>query len=242
MDQVDYQTAAGLLEDLLAEVQPLKGNAIQAYLPVIHGRLGECYFHGGAIAESTPSFQSGAASLRASQDEEGVIAYLGSLYEIHRYLAGNEQAAEYATRLAGVLEASGRPDEAVRFRRQAAIVRAGEPLNRVVAVVGGRYHEIGEAPLGQGNQIQFVFERNRIVLRPPRRSPTAAASSAWPGTSTRLSSRSRKLVSWTSMILIPIIRWHSLTCIFSGTPTQSRRTGASRSVPPAGSTVARGCG
>src|SRR5262249_4905055 len=97
---------------------------------------------------------------------EGIVAYNGNLYEVYRYLGQVEPAAAYAERLASALEQQGRPAEASRYRRQAAIVRAGEPLNRVVAVVDGVRHEIDEVDPVQNKRIRFVFERNRTTLRP----------------------------------------------------------------------------
>jgi hypothetical protein len=75
-----------------------------------------------------------------------VVAYLGNLYEAHRYQGQAALAAADAGRLADALDQQGRADEARCCRRLAEIVRAGEPLNRVVAVVEGRRYELDEVP------------------------------------------------------------------------------------------------
>jgi hypothetical protein len=92
---------------------------------------------------------------------------LGNLYEIHRYLGHAGAAATRAAQLADAFERLGRLDEARRYRRQEVLVREGEPLNRVVAVVDGQRYEVDE-PGALGDHIQFIFERNRITLQPAR--------------------------------------------------------------------------
>ena len=68
--------------------------------------------------------------------------------------------------MAAFLTVQGAASDAARWRTRARIVRAGEPLNRVVAVTNGATVEVDEVrPVGDF-QVQFVFERNRITLRP----------------------------------------------------------------------------
>jgi tetratricopeptide (TPR) repeat protein len=57
------------------------------------------------------------------------------------------------------------PAEAARYRRQAALVFAGEPLNRVILSVDGQRKELEEVLAGTPGRLQFAFERNRLTLR-----------------------------------------------------------------------------
>src|SRR5262249_39760098 len=130
------------------------------------GCLGECYFQEREADKAVPHLEQALQLCEQSGDKEGILAYLGSLYEAHRYLGQSEVAAGYAERLAAALAEQERAAEARRYRRQAGIVRAGEPLNRVVAVVDGVRYELDEVPVVEGKGIQLVFERNRMTLRP----------------------------------------------------------------------------
>jgi tetratricopeptide (TPR) repeat protein len=167
MGELRYREAAGLLADLLIDLRNQQGSAVDRYVPIAHGQLAACYFHGGESEKALPPMQNALALCEQHGDAEGVSAYLNGLYEVHRYLGQPEQAATTAERFAEVLAAGGQGAEAERWRKQARLVRAGEPLNRVVAVIEGRRFELDEAALpGAEGRVQFVFERNRPTLRP----------------------------------------------------------------------------
>jgi tetratricopeptide (TPR) repeat protein len=166
MAELRYREARDLLADVLIDVRDLKGTGADTYLPITHGHLGDCYFQSGEADKAIPHLEQALHLCEQNGDREGVVAYLGNLYEVHRYLGRPEAAATYAERLATALAEQGRPAEARRYRREAAIVRAGEPPNRVVAVVDGARYELDEVGEVQGKRIQFVFERGRVTLRP----------------------------------------------------------------------------
>ncbi len=168
MQELRYQEAAGRLSDLLIDVRELQGSGADAYLPLTYGRLGECYFQAGEAAKAVAPTRQALELCEKHGDVEGVIAYHGNLYEIHRYLGEAGPAAEHAERLAGVMVKAGREDDAAWYRKQAPLVRAGEPLNRVVALVGERRYELDDVPLVKDGRVQFLFERNRVSLQPSR--------------------------------------------------------------------------
>lgn len=166
MGELRYSEARQLLTDLLIDVRGLRGSGADHYLPITLGQLGECYFQSGEADKAVGPWQQALALCRQHGDAEGVAAYLGNLYEAHRYLGQAEPAAACAAELADVLEQQGQPAEAARHRQQAAIVRAGEPLNRIVALVNGRRYDPDEAPTVRDGKVQFLYERNRITLQP----------------------------------------------------------------------------
>jgi tetratricopeptide (TPR) repeat protein len=161
-----YRDAASLLTDLLIDVRGLKGSAVDAYLPVTLGELGECHFQLGEAGKAIAPTEQALEMVRRAGDAEGISAYLGNLYEAHRYLEQPEPAARYAEQLAEHLEQNGQPDEARRYRNQARLVRAGEPRNRVVVEVAGRRLEVEEVLAGVEGSVRFYFERNKLTLRP----------------------------------------------------------------------------
>jgi tetratricopeptide (TPR) repeat protein len=165
LEEMNYSQAKSLLGDLLAQARDLQGTGVDRLLPITLGRLAECHFHAGEADRSVPLFEQALAHCERTGDREGVQAYLGSLYNVHRWLGRPGPAADAARRLADLLAAQGQHDDAAQHRRQAELVAAGEPRNRVVAVVGERTCELDELD-GAPGRVRFVFERDRITLRP----------------------------------------------------------------------------
>lgn len=165
IEELDYPRAMTSLAEILAEVQGLQGSGADRLLPITLGRLAECHFHVGEAERSLPLFEQALLHCERTGDLEGAQAYLGSLYNVHRWLGRPGPAAEAARRLAEVLDAEGRPEEAAEHRRQAERVAAGEPASRVVAVVGDRTCELDEID-GSVTRVSFVFLRDRLTLRP----------------------------------------------------------------------------
>ncbi|MGI5240793.1 hypothetical protein [Dactylosporangium sp. CA-139066] len=166
MGEARFGEARALLSQALEPVRGLQGPGVDRLMPITLGMLGECCFQlGDAGAAVEPS----TAALRlceANRDLEGVLAYLGNLFEIRRYLGQCAEAAAVAERYAEVLASAGQP--AHEWRRRAAATRAGEPANRVVVVVGGRHRELGD-PGDISGPVEFVYQRNRLTLEPARR-------------------------------------------------------------------------
>ncbi|MDC3962822.1 hypothetical protein KEG38_53905 [Polyangium jinanense] len=131
---------------------------------MLTGRLGECLFHTGRVAEARAPFEATLTLCEESGDDQGALAALFSLFEVRRYLGDTAEAAATAERIASVLDRLGDADEARTFRRRAERVRAGEPRCRVVALVNGKPAELDELGGLQGS-VQFIYERNRPELR-----------------------------------------------------------------------------
>jgi tetratricopeptide (TPR) repeat protein len=166
VDEGNCREAAGRLSDLLIDVQGMTGSGPDKYLPITYGHLGNAYFQGGEAGRAVAPLEKALELCRRNGDAEGVAAYLGGLYEVHRYLGEPATAAEAAERLAEDFQAWGRPDEADAWRRRAHQQRAGEPPVRVLAEVDGRMYEIDEAPAIRDGGARFFLERNRVTLRP----------------------------------------------------------------------------
>ncbi|WP_165253056.1 tetratricopeptide repeat protein [Paludisphaera soli] len=160
--ELRYDEARSILADSLIDSRGMTGTGVDSLLPITHGLLAEAYFHAGRAAEAVSHLEHALRCCERSGDSAGIAAYLGCLFEAHRYLGQAEKAAGFADRLAAVTLGK----DASRWRTRARIVRAGEPLNRVVAVVDGVTGEVDEVRPTGDMRIQFVFERNRITLRP----------------------------------------------------------------------------
>lgn len=172
MEETRFREAIALLSDTLIDYGPLqdfRGNLVADCLAKTYGHLGYCHFQVGG-AEKALAPQAKALDLcQQHGDAEGTIAYLGNLFESHRYLGQSGPAADYAGRLAEALGTRGKADDAAWFRKQEAVVRAGEPLVRLIAVVDGRNfesYELEDALARENVRVQVVFYRNRLTLKP----------------------------------------------------------------------------
>ena len=168
MEELHYEEAIQTLSDLLTKVRNLTGPGVDKYLPITYGYLGESYFQSGEASKAISPTETARRLCEQQGDYEGVAAYDGNLYEIHRYLGQAEAAAQSAERLAHMLDKQGQKGAATKYRKQARQVRLGEPLNRVIANIDGIQFELLEIhQINIRNQkVQFVFQRNRSSLRP----------------------------------------------------------------------------
>ncbi len=152
IEQGDYEQAWKLAKEA-ARHAPF---AIGHDTAQLHAHLGECAFQLGDPARAL------VATSKALRLADDVLrpALLGNLYEIYRYLGDTFAAAEIAEKLAILC-----PENERRYRHQAALIRQGEPLVRVVADVEGRRHELDEVLEGLSGPVRLVYERNRLTLR-----------------------------------------------------------------------------
>jgi tetratricopeptide (TPR) repeat protein len=159
-----------LLSDYLPQVQNLKdfqGNLVAVSLPRTHGHLGFCYFQTRQPERAVEPLAKALELCQQYGDAQGQLAYLRNLFEVHRYLGQPELAAAYAERLSEALKDQGTRQEAAWFQRQASMVRAGEPLVRLIARSNDARWELDEVviPEKEGH-VRFDFYRNRITLQP----------------------------------------------------------------------------
>ena len=166
MEALDFEGAAGMLGDFLIDIHDFRGPVVKGYVAAANSLLGQCDFHRGRT-EDAATFLERAVQLCEEADEPvNVRANLENLFEVYRYLGRATDAADAAERVATISERMGEAVPAANWRRQAAVVRSGEPLNRVVVHLGERFFEVEEAVPGPGESVELVFRRNRITLRP----------------------------------------------------------------------------
>lgn len=165
-DDLRYPDAVAQLTDLLIDVRKLKGTAVDAYLPITLGELGECYFQSGDAVKALAPTRQALDLVQRAADHEGIRAYLGNLYEIHRYLDQPDEAANCMAQLADAHDRHGDATEARRCRARADFVRRGEPRNRVVVEINGQLYELDEVLQGIEGGVRFHFARHKLTLRP----------------------------------------------------------------------------
>lgn len=163
----DYAAAQRSLVTTLAETEGLSGSGADELRAVTLGCLGECCFQAGLTEQAEQPMALALAYCERVGDSEGERVYLENLCELARYRGRGQEAAGFAGRLAAACERVGAAEEAATWRQTAARLAAGEPANRLVAIVGERRREIAEIEAGSvSGPVRFVFERDRRTLRP----------------------------------------------------------------------------
>lgn len=166
MNEGQFQEASEKLAKIVLAVKGLRGSGVDQYLPVTFGMLGEAQFQLGNADRAVAPITDAVALCEQLRENEGLLASLSNLYEIQRYRGDTAAAADAAEKLSAALEMQDRNDESARYKKIAALVRKGEPLVRVIGVIEGRPMEIDEMAPKPNERVQFVFERNRVALRP----------------------------------------------------------------------------
>jgi hypothetical protein len=92
MNELRYDAALARLQQLRADLQKVQGSAVDRFLPIADGFISECQFHGGDVEAAVAPALEALTACQQGGDREGVRAYQGNLYEIHRYLGQGEQA------------------------------------------------------------------------------------------------------------------------------------------------------
>ena len=166
MDEQRYDEAEPLLREMLSEFERYIGEGVDLNLPVALVQLGRCLFETGRVHEAkTPLIQ--ALEISASKNYgDRAAACLRWLAEVHRYLGETQLAADYLDCLVDVLEAGVEGEDPSVVRARAGRIREGEPLNRVVIVIGDKQMELEETHgLNLSNtRVHLIFERNRMSL------------------------------------------------------------------------------
>jgi len=160
--ELEYQQAIDLMTNCLIEIKDLQGSGADNMRAYGHGMIGVAMFNSNRAGDAMPHFHQALSLCMKLGDREGVGVYLRQLYDAHRYLAQSREAAEYADRLAEFHK--GAADEEL-WRLRGALVRAGEPLLRMVAERDGRVTELSQLSTIEG-AVRFLLERNRPTLAP----------------------------------------------------------------------------
>lgn len=180
MDYDQYREAEAALRELMPLAEQLRGDDVKRCFPMTCTHLAECLFLQGDLERAAGFSERAAARCEADGDHEGVERCLSGLYEFQRYRADTDGAAATLERMAGALDRAQRTDEGAQWRRQAAIVRAGEPLCRVVAELDGKTMEVSDLPVPTSS-VRFVFKRNRFTLPQSIRATDAGVRAAQKG-------------------------------------------------------------
>lgn len=164
LQDLQYDEAETRLRDMLAQTEKTQGTANLRYAVYARGNLGQCFFHQGRVSESKEQMEQALQMCRDAGDAEGVLTYLHNLIDVERFLGVTERAATRCDEFAAELLRAGHKQQAAKASSRAALIRSGEPLNRVIVHSGDETMELDEVTPRKDAHFQFVFERNRPRL------------------------------------------------------------------------------
>lgn len=162
--ELRFEEARQVLSAVLMDLRDTPEQGPVAFHAITHARLGHLYFATGDVENAREHMHRALELSQARGDGQGIAAALAGLYEISRYEGRFAEAADFADQLAGHLTNSGNTADAQTWAQQAARVRAGEPLCRVVFFVNDRQYEVEDMPPLTEARVRVGFARNRRPL------------------------------------------------------------------------------
>lgn len=181
-----YAEAEAAAETFAAEAEGWHGSGVAELETMALVSLGRARLDGGSPARAIGPLERAARIKHELGDAEAVSLYTRWLFDAYRYLGDARSAATWLERSIEAAEARHEPD-VPWLRRELAIVRAGEPLVRMVGVLGDRRYEVDEirAALGAageaGARVRFDYARNRPTIAAAERATAEGARLASAG-------------------------------------------------------------
>jgi tetratricopeptide (TPR) repeat protein len=160
----DGARAEEILNEQLPIVRDLNVGGASTMLAMVLGRLGLARFVTAPVDDALDPLLEALEVCRDAEDLQGEHTCLASLSEVFRYLGDWEQAADCLDEQSEVARTGKAEEIADQLAIEAKWVRAGEPLNRVLALVGETPVEPENLPARIDGRVRFIFRRNRPTL------------------------------------------------------------------------------
>jgi tetratricopeptide (TPR) repeat protein len=180
LDACEYDGARARVDRALELVALMPNGGADNCLPKTYSHLAACQWGLGDLRAGIETIARAAAGALASGDNDGLVGCLLDRYDMLRFLGDRTSilaAADCLEQVVPALERLGRSREADRWRRQAAVVRAGEPLCRAIAAINGERFELWEVTVPSSG-VDFGYARNRTSM-PATRKALAAGGEAF---------------------------------------------------------------
>ena len=125
-----YVEAIKILEQLVQDMKKCKGTAVDQYLTMIYGALGENYFHCNQFGDAYDITRKAFEECQRIGDMEGIIAYCGNLSEICKRLGKNDDAKKWLIITSNIMIQIGQSENAAQLRSSIGI----EPTSELITV------------------------------------------------------------------------------------------------------------
>jgi hypothetical protein len=112
-----FDGAIAILEKVVHEMQKCRGTAVERYLPMIQGSLGECFFRLGQLDRASEATRSALDGCLRNGDIEGVIVYTRNLAEICGERGDNAQQRYWLILTTNAMIQAGQKERSAEVRR-----------------------------------------------------------------------------------------------------------------------------
>lgn len=155
-----FEDALNVFDAILKEKEAPTLNAnVDKFEGPIHGIRGECLFSLNRMPyaeswyvyfiinmrlyrEAIEATQLALDASKDSDDDEGIVSLYINLYEIYRYISDQENAIKMCEKIVDLFGKIGDEKSKLNYQRQCEVLKKGEPLNRVIAVLDGVNYEV----------------------------------------------------------------------------------------------------
>ena len=160
-----HAEAIEVAQSILLSMRNLRGSGLLHHQAMAHGMLGHLYFSINRLELAEGNYAQALSICQKSADAEGIAVYTQFLYDLCRYKGDPTAAAAFADQRAAIAGQTRDAAAATRWTTLAALCRAGEPANRVCAVVGDVTYELDDVPsIRENGKVSFIYVRNRPTL------------------------------------------------------------------------------
>jgi len=116
-----FTEAIATLEEIAKEMGSCQNSAIETYLPMVQGSLGECFFRTGQLDRAYGATRAALEACQRSGDVEGVIVYCGNLAEICGKRGEVDAAKYWLIVTTNAMIQTGQVERAAQVRRDHGI-------------------------------------------------------------------------------------------------------------------------
>jgi len=124
-----FEDATAVLEKLVGEMSKYQGTAAEQFLPMVHGSLGECFFHLGQLDRASEITRVALDGCLNGGDMEGIIEYTSNLAEICGKGGDEAQQRYWLILSTNAMIQAGQKERATGVRRLHSI----EPIEGLIS-------------------------------------------------------------------------------------------------------------
>jgi hypothetical protein len=113
-----FTEAIEILNDLAEEMSKCRGSAVEKYLPMVHGSMGESFFRSGRLDGAYEATRAALDGCQRSGDIHGLVTYCGNLAEICSARGEDDEARHWLIVTTNAMIQTGEVDRAAEVRRK----------------------------------------------------------------------------------------------------------------------------
>ncbi len=107
-----FTEAIEILKNLANDVSKFQGSAVERYLPMVYGSLGESFFRSGNLDSACEATRVALEGCQRSGDIEGLVIYCGNLAEICSARGKDDEARYWLILTTNVMIQTGQVEQA----------------------------------------------------------------------------------------------------------------------------------